>query len=125
MRYFDRGEIVQVRSEHGAVWAKAKILCDSGSATVIIDRHGHPRQTQAIRRERVTELEEGERHHATDRKLACVETDRGWCALQRQASLPGSKEMIEGQWTICSAWVTSRSKPEMRLPTCPRCFARL
>lgn len=57
--------------------------------------------------------------------LYCIPGDNGDCALQRQASPPTSKEMIEGAVTICGRWLSTRSAPTRKEPECPLCRFRL
>lgn len=50
--------------------------------------------------------------------------DVRFCALQRQAHPPTKAEMVEGAWTLCGKWVSSRSSPTRGTVTCTVCAAR-
>jgi len=57
--------------------------------------------------------------------LQCLETAKGWCALQAQARPVSQAELIEGVWTTCGTWVQARTKPTPREPSCDKCRSRL
>lgn len=50
--------------------------------------------------------------------------DAKFCALQRQAHPPSKSEMVEGAWTLCGKWISSRSSPTQATVTCSTCLAR-
>jgi hypothetical protein len=50
--------------------------------------------------------------------------DAKFCALQRQAHPPTKTEMVEGAWTLCGKWISSRSSPTHGAVTCATCLER-
>lgn len=85
---------------------------DSGAHYVIVEIQGHSHRVsrQDIIPQPIPELQ-------------CVETERGWCALQRQSRTVTRKELAEGVFTTCARFVSTRSRSQKRTPTCPSCLA--
>lgn len=134
---------------------EADVVLDTGGDTIIVTRHNRSRSTKRVPRDAVNVVSDTEplpssptsalpdalrtsageivsnRRSFTPadvrppKALHCVETGRGWCALQRQASPPTKVEMVCGAYTICSTWTSSRSAPTKREPTCDECRARI
>lgn len=50
--------------------------------------------------------------------------DAHFCALQRQSNPPTKTEMVDGAWTLCGKWVSSRSAPTKGPVTCATCVTR-
>lgn len=123
MRYFKRGAkvLVQPGFRQGAQ-LPAQVVLDSGAPTIVVNATEDPAKMQRVPRTRV----QPERAVPQGpQKFYCEESPHGLCVMQRQASPPTTSEMAEGQWTLCSTWVTSRSRPKKSVPTCNRCRHRL
>ena len=116
---FERGENVWLRFAMSPP-RRAIVLADLGEDAVVVTRYSDPSKTERIAR------------HALSREpdfevppLMVVTTDRGDCALQRQARRLTAKDMADGQFTICGTWVQTRTKPPRAKPTCPQCIEYL
>lgn len=139
---FDRGEKVQVRiAGSGVAWIRAHVLVDLGGDSIVVAR-AKPGSSKRVPR---GDVRSEERKPAGPSKVARHQPERpdmqavtvtttdfyttdgpaGLCALQRQASPPRRSEMVDGTWAMCGAWLTSRSAPKKRQPTCPECLKRL
>lgn len=136
---FVRNERVQVRvSTTGHAWVRATVLVDLGGETLIVGRK-NPSSTKRVPRESVKSEERsviptskverrttGKRKRDVDTsKLYCAEGPNGLCVLQRQSSPPRKAEMVDGTWSLCGEWLTSRSAPKKTGPTCPTCVTRV
>lgn len=125
---FERDTTVRVRaSSSGHAWVRARVLVDLGGEDLVVAR-SKPQSSRRVRREDVRLDEqvrppsprpEAAEHDLT--RLHCIEGPAGRCAVQRQSKPPTRAEMAEGQWSMCSTWLTSRSAPQVGEPSCPRC----
>lgn len=129
-RLYERGEPVRIRvSTDGSAWMETSVLLDLGDETVIVGRS--PKKARRVERDRLQSAKPGTRAStpkrnivATDRDrrlLYCSDGPRGLCATQRQADPPRRGEMAEGVYSLCGAWLTSRSAPKKTEPTCTAC----
>lgn len=126
MRYFKRGTPVLVKPHfRSAAQLEATVVLDLGAPTLIVNATEDPSKMQRVSRNRVQHrrVEPASKPHTG--RYYCEETEHGWCVMQRQATPPSRRDMAEGQWTLCSMWITSRAKPRKRKPTCNRCRHRL
>ena len=137
---FDRGEKVQVRMRGtGVAWIRAKVLLDLGGDELVVAR-ATPRSARRVPRDRVRSEERKpagpskvEREKPPEKtamqiaisNLYTSDGPNGLCALQRQANPPRKGQMVDGTWAVCGEWLTSRSAPKKREPTCPDCLQRV
>lgn len=136
----DRGEKVQVRmAGRGVAWIRAHVVLDLGGDTLIVAR-ANPSSTKRVPRDFVRSEErepagpskvaretpeKPKMQTTTTSDLYTSDGPHGLCVLQRQANPPRKGQMVDGTWAVCGAWLTSRSSPKKREPTCPRCLKRL
>jgi hypothetical protein len=125
VNFFERDEKVSVQLGDGAVFAKGRVLLDTGGDFIVIDRHGHPGKLVRVKRDRVKRPESAGSRVVGPVAFSCVATEHGWCATQAQARKLTRTDCIQGVCTICDTWAESTVAPEKREPTCPRCRRRL
>ncbi len=116
---FGRGQTVYLRYALSEP-RKAVVLVDTGGPEVVVTRYQDAHKTERILREALSLEPVFEVP-----PLQVVTTKNGDCALQRQSRKLTSRDMADGQWTLCGEWVQSRSKPAMAQPTCEVCVGRL
>ena len=116
---FERGQTVYLKYALSEP-RKALVLLDTGGSDVVVTRYSDPRETERILREALSVEPVFEVP-----PLQVVTTERGDCAMQRQARKLVRKDMAEGQFTVCGLWVQSQTPPAQSQPTCKVCVARL
>lgn len=135
---FERGQHVMVRLRARDKPVEAEVVLDVGDETVLVDPYGDPSRLARVPRRAVTNgvppkpkpkvLPPGTvrgRRLPSPSRLACLETEHGWCGTQAQARKLTKAEVIAGVWTLCGTWAESRVLPLTREPTCPECRAQL
>lgn len=126
MRYFKRGAPVLVKPHfRAAAQLQATVVLDLGAPTLIVNATEDPVKMQRVGRDRVQRQRTESESKPHTGRYYCEETEHGFCAMHRQNKPPSAAMMAEGQWTFCGTWVSSRSKPRKRKPTCNRCRHRL
>lgn len=111
MKLYDRGQLVHVKV--GTVLVPMHVLFDTGGK-VIVSRHNKPTDTERVKRSDI--------QIPRPEKLACLKTERGICATQRQTRPPTKIEVIEGVITMCSLWAQGTTGTHRAEPTCERCL---
>jgi hypothetical protein len=139
MDYFERDDDVLVRTHTGST-EKGTVVLDTGSETIVVTRNDDPALSRRVARADVSEVngtaqpplktkplapKKKRRPAITLTSLKCLETEKGWCAMQMQARPVTQADLISGVYTLCSAWVSTRIKPTRREPTCATCRERL
>lgn len=108
MRHFRRGQWVSIS---GANAPPARVLFDTGDSYVIVESQ-----------KSCAKVDRRQLEVTVPPELQCVETEKGWCALQRQSRSVTRKELAEGAFTMCGDFVVTRSRPRRCGPTCPACL---
>jgi hypothetical protein len=111
MKLYDRGQLVHVKV--GTVLVPMHVVFDTGGK-VVVSRYHKPGDTERVKRSDI--------QVPRPKKLACVKTERGVCATQRQAVPPKKMEVAEGVITMCGLWVQSTTGTYRAEPTCERCL---
>lgn len=106
----DRGTPVSWSGGQGTV------VLDVGDATVVVRRDDGA--SFRVAREDLVSIERPKPD------LWGFVVDARFCALQRQSHPPTKTEMVDGAWTLCGKWVSSRSAPTKGVVTCMTCLAR-
>lgn len=131
MKYFERDDVVLVRSPAGSS-EEGQVVLDTGQATIVVTRNDEPAHTRRVARDSVSAVNGAasvkppaptpqERPLPSPTALKCLESPHGWCAMQIQTRPLTQGELVDGVWSICGEWMQSRTKPTRRAPTCPAC----
>jgi hypothetical protein len=113
VKLYDRGKLVHVKV--GTVLVPMHVVFDTGGK-VVVSRYNKPGETERVKRSDI--------QVPRPKKLACVKTDRGVCATQRQAMPPKKMEVAQGVITMCGIWVQNTVGTHRAEPTCEECLAR-
>ena len=114
MKLYDRGQLVHVKV--GTVLVPMQVVFDTGGK-VIVSRFHKASDTERVRRSDI--------QVPRPKKLACVKTERGVCATQRQAMPPKKMEVAEGVITMCGLWFQGIAGTHRTEPTCDDCLKAL
>lgn len=111
MKLYARDQLVHVKV--GTVLVPMHVVFDAGGK-VIVSRLNKAADTERVKRSDI--------QIPRPKKLACLKTERGVCATQRQAMTPTKTEVAGGVITMCGLWAVGTAGTHRAEPTCDRCL---